>query len=201
MTARTETISFDVSSILRQFDPSGMLDRYFDCLMRENARVNLVSRETSREDFNRLAAESLLPLAVMGRRFKSYLDIGSGGGLPAIPILLSAQINGDTCLLERTRKKAAALGRIVKALNLKATVLPETLEELTFSSRFNLATLRYVKLTQPLLERILAFLEPTGVLVYYSSSGLECSSASSVSYLFSTESGDATKSFTLFERQ
>jgi len=199
MTIRVETIAFDIDSLLQRFAPKTALESYFEYLMRENERINLVSRETSQEDLNRLAAESLLPLSIVERNFTQYLDIGSGGGFPAIPLLLSGRIKGDTWLVERTQKKAAALRRILDRLNLNAGVLAKTSEELTFTTGFDLITLRYVKLTSFLLKKILTWLEPAGRFLYYSTPEFDCSSFTAVCYSFATEFGDVTKSFTIFE--
>jgi hypothetical protein len=94
-------VSFDITELLAKYDPKGKLESYHDLLMAENQRVNLVSRETTREDFERLIAESLLPLEILTSGFGSYLDIGSGGGFPAVPILMTERVVGESILLER----------------------------------------------------------------------------------------------------
>ncbi|HVP06296.1 MAG TPA: hypothetical protein VMS71_00535, partial [Candidatus Acidoferrum sp.] len=60
----TPDFTLDVAGIRAKYDPTKRLDLYYSLLMEENKRVNLVSRETSREDFDRMVAESLLPFDV-----------------------------------------------------------------------------------------------------------------------------------------
>jgi 16S rRNA G527 N7-methylase RsmG len=200
MIIRTEVVSFDVESILQLIEPADALVRYLDCLMEENRKVNLVSRETSREDLRRLAAESLLPLSVLGPSFTTYLDIGSGGGFPSVPILLTGRVAGEACLVERTKKKAAALRRILGRLGLRAAVFAATAENMEPAFECSLATLRYVKLTRPLLAKVMAWLEPGGQLVRYSVPDFDTIPFPAVSYMFAAQSVEVSKHFTVFEK-
>jgi 16S rRNA (guanine(527)-N(7))-methyltransferase RsmG len=168
-TASDDTvISFDADSLLAKYDPHDSLEAYFRMLLLENRRINLVSRETSHESLRTLAAESLLPLEIVGRSFESYLDIGSGGGLPAIPILMCVEGIAKAYLVERTMKKAGALRRILAQLELKAEILPVSFEDARLEESFDLITLRLVRPTKSLLGRIRAQLKPGGFFVHYS---------------------------------
>jgi len=122
----------------------------------------------------RLAAESLIPFELLDRRsYDRYLDIGSGGGFPSIPILLTSEIN-QTTLVERTQKKAAALRRMSDAMNLNIQIAPVTLEDLPRSDvHYNLITMRLVRLTSRLLRRIIPRLSPGGVFIYYAPTELD----------------------------
>jgi len=180
----TETSSnivrYRLDSLLAEFDPKNQLSRYFDLLTKENTRINLVSRETSKTWTARseseplsgplptLAADSLFPLTLIDRdSFPQYLDIGSGGGFPSIPIILSGR-TGETTMVERTQKKAAALTRMTSALGCNVSVHPETLEEIKFSGqKFDLITMRLVRLDRRLLKRILSLLADDGCFIYY----------------------------------
>ncbi|MBD3403262.1 hypothetical protein GF420_10240 [candidate division GN15 bacterium] len=191
-------LPFDQSALLQEFDPDKRLDSFFDLLIAENQRVNLVSRETSRADFNRMVAECLLPLTVTGHdgRFGSYLDIGPGGGFPLVPLLLSGRVGaGWAC--ERTQKKATALTRILAGLGLSATVISRTFEEARFERQFALVTLRYIKLTSDLLEKIFAVMPYTGLLIYYSQPEFAIKSLTASPYRFQTSPEQPIKSFTL----
>src|SRR5512140_2142193 len=109
-------VALDTAATLTRHSNRNLIDRYYLELMKENAKVNLVSRETSREDFDRLFAESLLPLDIISSgKFTGYLDIGSGGGIPAIPLLISGRVSGSIVLVERTQKKAAALSNLCQS--------------------------------------------------------------------------------------
>ncbi len=164
----TRTIPFDPHALLREFDPDNNRERFYEHLMAENRRVNLVSRETTREDFEKLYAESLLPFTQL--RFlvgTSYLDIGTGGGFPALPLLLSGRIDGHAVLVERREKKAGALRRMLLALGLTADVLARDLSQCRFDEPFDLITLRLVKLDRRLWATVRNLLSERGVCVYF----------------------------------
>ena len=90
-----------------------------------------------------------------------FIDVGSGGGLPGIPIAIAAGIRGT--LVEPIRKRAAFLGREVERLALPLQVVVERAELVGRSSdhreRYRTATARAVggptevlELTMPLLR-------------------------------------------------
>lgn len=169
MITQSEPEKLDIAKTIAEHDPDNRLEEFFQLLMNENKRINLVSRETSHSDLSRMAAESLHPLYHIGRKegaVARYLDIGSGGGFPAIPILLS--LNPETAtLVERTQKKAVALGRIIRSLQIQANIQCQTYEECEYTEPFDLITLKYVKLTPKLLKSIRGNLSPGGILIYY----------------------------------
>lgn len=196
----TDPILLNPVSLLASEDPSRRMDQYLDLLMSENQRVNLVSRETSRDRLARMAAEALLPAVQLDLRAGSYLDIGSGGGIPAIPILLSRRATGPSLLVERTQKKAATLSRIASGLDLKVEVIDRTFEELRLNRTFDLITLSYVKLTERLLESILAVLDQEGRFIYYSTPTFPPKSCLVERYPFMIEGDSAVRSFSVFRR-
>ncbi len=100
---------------------------FLDLLLRANSGVNLVSRKeavpevlVARHLLDALEALPLLPPAAV-RRLR-LLDIGSGGGFPAIPLLL-ARRDLDGFLVESVGKKARFLEAVVGALGLTARVV------------------------------------------------------------------------------
>jgi 16S rRNA G527 N7-methylase RsmG len=188
------------SEILDKYLDQQLMDRYFSVLMDHNSRINLVSRETSREDFDRLVAESLLPLDQIKEPFTSYLDIGSGGGFPSLPILLSGIVSEGAILVERTEKKARALKSMLAELGLKGRVVPQNLEEVKDLPRVPFITLRLVKLDQTLLTRIYGLLQPGGVLAYYSRPEFPVADYACQTYIYRSSQGVEPKSFTLFQK-
>lgn len=157
------------SALIAKYNLQSKADQYFKLLMQENEKVNLVSRETSDAGFIKLFAESILPLEMLeGKNFQNYLDIGSGGGFPSIPLLLSERAAKAT-LIERTGKKAKALENLTTGLGLSAKVIAQNFEEVKFNHKFSLVTLRYVTLTKLLNTKIESVLEKGGVFIYYSS--------------------------------
>jgi 16S rRNA G527 N7-methylase RsmG len=151
----------------------------------------------------RLAAQSLLPFEkVKLDSIENYLDIGSGGGFPAIPILLTQKVQQAT-LVERTKKKASALRRMILALKLKADIISQSFEELTFEPLFDLITLRQVKLTPRLFEKIHAVMQSNSVFIYYNASDIVPSDTGTqkLIYEYTTSSGDLGGKFTIFHKR
>lgn len=92
---------------------------YLEELMRWNRAYNLVGRKLTPEDLLVLFADSLTPLVfkeLFGQE-KDYLDIGSGAGMPGIPLYILAGPFNIT-LVESQRKKVTFLRHIIKKLSL-----------------------------------------------------------------------------------
>jgi len=204
MTLNEKAVRFEIDSLLEKYVPGATLEDYFQVLMSHNKKVNLVSRETLPADLKRLAAESLLPLDIIENeapdfKFDSYLDIGSGGGFPSVPIILARNI-GCVRLVERTAKKASALEKIIRELKLEAEIIPRNFEEIKFDRSFELITLRYVKLTESLLKRIYRLLKENGRFIYYSSTVSELYKNSSEIYSFNSSEVAVNKSLTIYKK-
>ncbi len=194
------SLNFDPQIVLSKFDPQSKIKLYLDLLEAENKNINLVSRETSGPDLVRLAAESLLPLEVIkSRKISNYLDIGSGGGFPAFPIIMSLK-PARTVLVERTKKKASALKRIAEQLEIKMEVFDQNLDECEFIGKFDLITLRLVKLTQPLFNRISELMASGGIFIYYSQFADKSfkTKLSQTAYAYTLGQDSPIKSFTIF---
>lgn len=112
---------------------------YVDLLLRWNARVNLTAVRDAETIVTRHFGESLLlaaylfPRAVPGTPTgapsrQHALDLGSGAGFPGIPLKIYAPELRLT-LVESNHKKAAFLAEVIRALQLKDTlVFTERLE-------------------------------------------------------------------------
>jgi len=160
-------ITLDSNAILEKYGIAKKCDSWFDALMEENEKLNLVSRETTRQDLKRLSAESVLPLEFAQQScFALHLDIGSGGGFPAFPLMLTDRIKRTT-MVERTQKKALALRRILGAMHMEAGIIAQTFEEANLEPSYDLITLRLVALTPKLLVSIVSNLAISGVFVHY----------------------------------
>ena len=211
MNSLQPSIIYDPSELLKRFDPQNKLERYYQVLLQENEKINLVSRETAKGsstagliELKKLAAQSLIPFEKIDiGDIDNYLDIGSGGGFPAIPIMLTQKIKQACLLVERTKKKAGALRRMLLALEIKATITDQSFEETSFEPVFDLITLRLVKLTPQLFNRIFFLLRPSGCFVYYAAPDFDLTgkSTDSATFYHSTSSGEATGRFTIFYKK
>ncbi len=200
--------TIESAELLARLDPEKRLNAYYRLILEENERVNLVSRETGRSGLAKLAAESLVPFDGMAlENVRSYLDIGSGGGYPAIPLLIThAGLGGEiqrAVLCERTQKKAAALSRMITALELRAEATPTNFEEYRTDRPFDLITLRYVALTPQLLAAILGVLAKSGVFAYYSEPDFDLSGLkiSCETHRFVLSGEDNTRRYSLLRKK
>lgn len=205
MTDSIVTLDFNRAALLEKYDLSGKLPAYFELLRTENRKVNLVSRETIADGLETLAAESVLPFEKIAKgNFDSYVDIGSGGGFPALPVLLGKNIR-EVRLFERTSKKSLALERIIKGLGLdkhRFHVEQSDFQQWPFSNDFDLITMRLVKLTPKILRKVRAALCSGGYFVYYSGvpENISISDFDHLTYCYRVKSDSPEKQFTIFQK-
>ena len=202
--AELENCFFEVKieDILQKHSKDGSLDAYLSLLTLENEKTNLVSRETSAADLKRLIAESLVPFEKLElKTVDNYLDIGSGGGLPAIPIIITKD-PAQSIMIERRNKKASALRRISLELKIKAVVIEQTFEEIVFDKTFDLITVRLVRLSGSILKKISDILSHSGVFIYYGAfQSAKCPPELSYTiYSYATGDDSSAKAFTLFRK-
>jgi 16S rRNA (guanine527-N7)-methyltransferase len=98
------------------------LESFCEMLTKWNRAQNLVSRETLEDVWQRHIADSLqlLPLLTSAR---TIVDIGSGGGFPALPLAIAAQTSGQRfVLIEPNTRKAAFLRAVIRRFGLDAAV-------------------------------------------------------------------------------
>jgi 16S rRNA (guanine527-N7)-methyltransferase len=96
-----------------------------------------------------------------------YVDVGSGGGLPAIPLAIAT--GARTTLIESVAKKAAFLRDAIATLGLDAAVLAERAEvagrDPAHRGRYASATARAVAAATTVLELTLPLLHPGGLAI------------------------------------
>ncbi len=116
-------------------ETAGLLDRFVELLATWQKTTNLVAPSALPEIWTRHVADSLqlLPLAPGARL---WIDLGSGGGFPGIPLacLLADVEGGHMHLVESNQKKAAFLREAARVLGLPVTVHAQRIED--FTARF-----------------------------------------------------------------
>lgn len=85
------------------------LESYAALLLKWNRAQNLVSRETLGNLWERHIADSLQILPLLRDADRTLLDLGSGGGFPAIPIAIAKKGALNVLFVEPIAKKAAFL--------------------------------------------------------------------------------------------
>jgi 16S rRNA (guanine527-N7)-methyltransferase len=120
------------------------LIKFWYILNKQNKFINLISRKTSFNDgFILHIIDSLTGLLFSWPENLLYLDIGSGGGLPAIPLKI-CNPGWRLTLVESTRKKANFLTETVSALGLEEVEVANIFLQnpSTYEASFDLITTR-----------------------------------------------------------
>src|SRR2546430_16069685 len=102
-------------------DVRAPLQRYAELLLDWNRSVNLTGARTV-EQVEAQVKDAAALLAVSWKGIRRVIDIGSGGGLPAVPLAL-ALAQGQVTLLEAHARKRAFLGHVPAPLQLRNAAL------------------------------------------------------------------------------
>ena len=106
-------------------ETSAMLRRFATLMVEENQRQNLVAKSTI-DDLWRRHIDDAAQLVAHDARSATWLDIGSGAGLPGIVIAILT--GNPMVLVEPRRLRADFLQRVVDDLKLDATVIQSKVE-------------------------------------------------------------------------
>jgi 16S rRNA (guanine527-N7)-methyltransferase len=155
------------------------LDRYYALLAKWNEKINLTSFPLppggEDEGVDRLLIEPVVAARHVSAGAKKALDVGSGGGSPAIPLKLAApQLH--LRMVESKTRKAVFLREALRALGVKdAEVERARFEELLarpeLHEALDLVTIRAVRVERRTLVTLQAFLKPGGELFLFRGAG------------------------------
>jgi len=145
---------------------------YHQELLAWNKRINLISRKDEERIIERHLLDSLTIFEVLSFPEGSrLLDLGSGGGLPGIPIKI-VQPDLKVDLLESTKKKCRFLQQVLEKSGLEMVpVIPKRAEELSreeiYRDYYDFVTARGVAKPEKVEEIALPLLKPGGKLIIY----------------------------------
>jgi 16S rRNA (guanine527-N7)-methyltransferase len=146
---------------------------YYDVLEHWNQKINLTSLSDADQAVDRLllepvAAARLLP---MGARL---IDLGSGGGSPAIPLALALS-SPVFVMVESRSRKAAFLREALRELGIAGTVESERFENLSehpeYRAALDLVSMRAVRADHASLAAAAGFLRPGGTAAFFRTAG------------------------------
>lgn len=147
------------------------LAAYYELLSRWNRKINLTALNNPDEAIDRLLLEPLLAARHIQPGTARLLDVGSGGGSPAIPLKLAIP-SLALIMVEVKTRKSAFLREAIRQLELDR-VLVETnrYEELLarpeLHEAFDLVSMRAVRVETSTLLTLQAFLAPNGQLFLF----------------------------------
>lgn len=99
-----------------------LMESYMGLLLEKNSVINLISRKDVEFIWERHIIHSIAPLSLFSLPYGAeVLDLGTGGGLPGIPLkIMSPHIK--LTLLDSINKKVTAIDEFITKLNLKNTI-------------------------------------------------------------------------------
>lgn len=145
--------------------------RFGDLVVASADRLGLVAAGDQDRVFTRHVQESLArPFLESVPRGARVLDVGTGGGFPAIPLAI-VRDDVQLTLTEPRQKKAAFLERVLLTLNLsRVSLFPGTLEDLarrTADPAWDCAVARGVRWTAPMIRALQSVLVDEATVVRY----------------------------------
>lgn len=154
-------------------DLAARLEAYLRLLETWNRKINLTGFdlvEPTPETFDRLLLEPLVATRHIPVTARRMMDVGSGGGSPAIPMALALPHLRLTMVESKTRK-AVFLKEAVRTVGLDSEVITSRHEELLsrpdLHEAVDLVTLRAVRVEPRLLSSLQAFVRPGGLLFLF----------------------------------
>ncbi len=151
------------------------LESYFRLLARWNSTINLTALpldSPTDQTFDRLLIEPLVAARFIEISAEHWIDLGSGGGSPAIPIKI-VRPHLQLTMVESKARKAAFLQEAIRVLAMKdASVENVRFENLSTIQPVDLITVRAVRPDEALFLVAKRLLAPTGrLLLFHASSG------------------------------
>jgi 16S rRNA (guanine527-N7)-methyltransferase len=152
-------------------DLASRLVAYFELLERWNRKINLTSIENPDEAIDRLLLEPVAAARHLPAGTVRLMDVGSGGGSPAIPLKLAAPFV-ELTMVEVKARKSAFLREAVRQLQLEATAVEtaryeELLARPELHEAFSVVTLRAVRVETRSLVTLQAFVAPAGLILLF----------------------------------
>jgi 16S rRNA (guanine527-N7)-methyltransferase len=102
------------------------VEQFVELLLTWQARINLISPASIPFIWERHVMDSLQVLSLIPAGTKRVADLGSGSGLPALPLAIASGL--EFHLYESNNKKAAFLREAMRVTGCKGEVHPERLE-------------------------------------------------------------------------
>jgi 16S rRNA (guanine527-N7)-methyltransferase len=152
------------------------LERYYELLRRWNRVINLTSLPLESyppQTLDRLIVEPFFAARYLSARPCSCVDLGSGGGSPAIPMKVACP-DIQMRMVESRERKVAFLREVIRVLGLRnAEVLNMRIAALPpeLAGTVDVVTVRAVRPDQELLSVAATLLRRGGQLLLFESSG------------------------------
>jgi 16S rRNA (guanine527-N7)-methyltransferase len=155
-------------------DLASRLTAYYELLERWNRKINLTSLDDPDQAIDRLLLEPVIAARHLphGNAPLAIMDVGSGGGSPALPLALAGGPRVTLTMVEVKARKSAFLREAVRQLGLSSAHVEnarfeELLAQPNLHERFDVLSIRAVRIEQRVLMTLQAFLKPGGLMLLF----------------------------------
>ncbi|MEQ1908446.1 MAG: RsmG family class I SAM-dependent methyltransferase [Vicinamibacterales bacterium] len=144
---------------------------YLSELSRWNRRINLTALPLGFPipdvTVDKLIIEPFVATTLLPSVSRVWVDLGSGGGSPAVP-LRTVWREGSLTMVESRQRKCSFLRDVVRQLGLSNTKIEEgRFEALAVDGRAHLVTIRAVKVDDGMTELLSGLVAPSGFLLTF----------------------------------
>ena len=150
-------------------------EKYYELLVFYNSKFNITAITEKEEVYKKHFVDSLLGVDKISG--KTLIDIGSGGGFPAIPLKIYNE-NLEVTMVEATGKKCEFLRAVIHELKLSGVQVINDRAELLIKKEgmregFDVCTARAVARLNTLTEYCMPFVKVNGLFVAYKGDAAE----------------------------
>ena len=152
-------------------DLAERLGAYYELLSHRNRKINLTALDDPDAAIDRLLLEPVLAVRYLPAADIRLMDVGSGGGSPAIPMKLAAP-GVSLTMVEVKARKSAFLREAIRVLELDRTSVEtsryeELLARPELHEAFDVLSLRAVRIEARTLFTLQAFVRAGGSLFLF----------------------------------
>lgn len=151
--------------------------KYKEILKEWNEKINITAIEEDRDIIIKHYIDSMSIIPYLKNKSIKFIDIGTGGGFPGIPVKI-AYNNIDVTLLDSLDKRIKFLNEVINILNMeKISTIHGRAEDYglkqEFREKFDVAVARAVANLPVLLEYCLPFVNVGGIFIAMKGSSIE----------------------------
>lgn len=143
---------------------------YLDELLKWQKSVNLISKNTVGEAWERHFEDSLQLISLLPEAAKTLIDLGSGAGFPGLVLAMETDL--DVTLVESDRKKCEFLKHVGRTTKTPVTVLCERIENVP-AATYDVITSRALADLKTLLGYAYPFCQEETVLLLHKGQGAQ----------------------------
>ncbi len=162
------------SGLQLEEDAMDKLEIYVDLLIKSNRSINLISPGDIPDIWRRHILDSLSPLllGIINQR-GLLVDVGSGAGLPGIPLAIAAP-KLSVIMIESTGKKARFIERVIDRLDIvNARVFNTRIEDYEIETKFDYCVCRAFSSILNSLHLFPKMTKRAGRIIFYKGPGVE----------------------------